>query len=158
MKKSLVIMLLLTVSTLIWAGLPSFQLKDINGNTVDSGSLTNNGKPIVVSFFTTWCKPCMRELAAINDAYPDWQDELGVKVVLISVDQAQDVQKVKPLLDGNAWDFDCLLDPNGDLQRALAIQSIPYSMVLDAKGEIVYKHVGYTDGDEDELYKFLKGL
>lgn len=158
MRRYLFLVLLLSAVTTLFAALPAFQLKDVNGKTIDTSLLSNEGKPIVVSFFATWCKPCMRELQALHEVYPDWQDEMGVKIILVSVDDAQDVQKVKPLIDGNAWEYECLLDPNGDLQRALSIQSIPYSLVLDGKGRIVYTHVGYADGDEEELEKVLKGL
>ena len=51
-----------------------------------------------------------------------------------------------------------LLDPNSQLTRALGIQSIPYVMVLDGKGNIAYKHLGYTDGAEEELLEKVKEL
>lgn len=136
--------------------MPDYQLKDINGKTVNVSQLDNEGNPIVVCFFATWCKPCQRELQAIHENYPDWQDETGVKVVAISIDQAQDANKVKPLVDGYGWEYDVLLDPNSDLKRALGINLIPYALVLDGNGNIVYTHTGYVDGGEEELYEEVK--
>ena len=48
------------------AQLPSVQLKDINGKVVNTAELNNDGKPFIISFFATWCKPCNRELSAIS--------------------------------------------------------------------------------------------
>ena len=123
-------------------GLPKLILKNIEGKSVQIDTLSNNGKPMIISFFATWCKPCNRELKAINEVYADWQE--------------QKVNKVKPLVDENGWPYEVLLDPNSDLRRALGIQLIPYVLVIDGKGNIVYKHNGYTDGAETELYEKVK--
>lgn len=136
--------------------LPKVTLKNIEGKSVQTDTLSNAGKPLIISFFATWCKPCNRELKAIDEVYADWQAETGVKLIAVSIDQAQNTNKVKPLVDENGWTYDVLLDPNGELKRALGIQMIPYTLVLDGSGNIVFKHNGYTDGAEEELYKQVK--
>ncbi len=138
--------------------LPAVTLKDINGKTVQTDQLSNDGKPFIISFFATWCKPCNRELSAISEVYADWQDETGVKVIAVSIDQAQNINKVKPLVDSNGWEYDVLLDPNSDFKRALGIQMIPYVLIVDGQGNIVYKHNGYTDGAETELIEKVREL
>ena len=140
------------------AWLPSVQLKDINGKTVNTAELRNNGKPMIISFWATWCKPCIRELKAINEVYADWQDETGVRMIIVSIDDAQNAQKVKPTVDGMGWEYEVLLDPNGDFKRAMNVQSVPHVFVLDGKGNIVHNNIGYTDGEEAELYELLKKL
>lgn len=140
------------------AQLPSVVLKDINGKAVKTDTLSNNGKPFIIDFFATWCKPCNRELTAINDVYEDWQKETGVKVIAISIDQAQNINKVKPLVDNHGWPYEVLLDPNGEFKRALGVQMIPYTLIIDGKGNIAYKHNGYTDGAEDELIEKVREL
>ena len=159
MKRLFTILLLLGSLTLAaHAALPGVQLKDLNGKTVNTAKLNNDGKPLVISFWATWCKPCMRELKALHEVYDEWQEELGVRIVIVSIDAAQDAQKVKPLVDGFGCDFEVLLDPNGDFKRAMNVQSIPHLFVLDGKGNIVHNNIGYTDGEEGELYEVLKGL
>lgn len=138
--------------------LPAVTLKDINGKTVQTDKLSNDGKPFIISFFATWCKPCNRELSAISEVYADWQDETGVKLIAVSIDQAQNINKVKPLVDSNGWEYDVLLDPNSDFKRALGIQMIPYVIIVDGKGNIVYKHNGYTDGAEKEMIEKVREL
>jgi peroxiredoxin len=113
---------------------------------------------MIFDFFATWCKPCNRELQAIHEVYEDWQAETGVKLIAISIDQAQNVNKVKPLVDGYGWTYDVLIDANGDLKRALGIQMIPFVMIVDGNGKIVYKHNGYTDGAEEELIETVRKL
>lgn len=146
--------LLLSALTMT-AELPNVRLQDINGNTVQTGAISNNGKPVILSFWATWCKPCLRELKAIHELYPDWQDETGVKMYIVSVDQAQDANKVKPLVDGFGWEYEVLLDPNGDFKRAMNVQNVPHLFILDGKGKIIYNHTGYTDGGEEEIYNIL---
>jgi peroxiredoxin len=156
MKKILMIAMMVVAAVALHAQLPNVQLKDIDGNTVQTGAISNNGKPIIISFWATYCKPCLRELKAIHEVYPDWQDETGVKMIIVSIDQAQDDNKVKPLVDGFGWEYEVLLDPNGDFKRAMNVQNVPHVFVLDGKGKIVYNHAGYVDGGEEDIYEALQ--
>ena len=156
MKKILMITMMVVAAVAMHAQLPNVQLKDINGNTIQTGSISNNGKPVIISFWATWCKPCLRELKAIHEVYPDWQDETGVKMIIVSIDQAQDAHRVKPMVDGFGWEYEVLLDPNGDFKRAMNVQNVPHVFVLDGKGKIVYNHAGYVDGGEEDIYNALQ--
>ena len=152
------IILMCAMSYAAMAMLPSVQLKDINGKTVNTAKLSNKGKPMIISFWATWCKPCIRELKAIHEVYADWQEETGVRMIIVSIDDAQNAQKVRPLVDGFGWEYEVLLDPNGDFKRAMNVQSVPHVFVLDGEGNIIHNHSGYTDGAESELYELLKKL
>lgn len=135
------------------AQLPKVQLKTLQGESLSTDTLNNNGRPFIISFFATWCKPCNRELTAISEVYPDWKDETGVKIYAVSIDQAHNIQKVKPLVDNHGWEYDVLLDPNSAFRKALNVNMIPHSFVFDGKGKMVYSHSGYQEGAEDELYE-----
>ena len=148
----------LCFSMAVEAQVPSVTLKDINGKTVRTDTLSNNGKPFIIDFFATWCKPCNRELTAISEVYEDWQEEPGVKLIAVSIDQAQNINKVKPLVDSHGWTYDVLLDPNSELKRALGIQTIPYTIIVDGNGKIVYRHNGYVEGAEEELIEKVREL
>lgn len=155
MKKILLLGILAIAAITIKAQLPNVKLQDINGNTVQTSEISNDGNPIIISFWATWCKPCIRELKAIHEVYPDWQDETGVKMIIVSIDQAQDANRVKPMVDGFGWEYEVLLDPNGDFKRAMNVQNVPHVFVLDGKGKIVYNHTGYVDGGEQDIREAL---
>ena len=149
---------LIMASTSAFAQLPSGMLKTLDGKTIDTSKLNNDGKPFIISFFATWCKPCNRELKAIHEKYADWQDETGVKVIAISIDQAQNINKVKPLVDSEEWEYEVLLDPNSDFSRAMGVRMIPHVFIIDGDGKIAESRSGYTDGGEDHLIEKVREL
>ncbi len=81
-----------------------------------------------------------------------------MKIFAVSIDQAQNIHKVKPFVNSHGWEYDVLLDPNSDFKRALGIQMIPFVLVCDGQGNIVDKHNGYTDGAEIELIEKIREL
>ena len=151
-----VVALFLSVSA--FAELPSVQLKDIDGKRVDTAKLNNDGKPYIISFFATWCKPCLRELDAVNEVYADWQEETGVKLIAVSIDKAQDESKVKPLVNSKGYEYQVLLDPNGDFKRAMGVNMVPTVFIIDGKNNIVETRTQYTDGSEEHLIEAVRAL
>lgn len=149
---------IIMMATDTYAQLPSISLKTIDGKTVDTGSLGNNGKPFVISFFATWCKPCNRELRAISEVYSDWQEETGMRLIAVSIDQGQNINKVKPMVDAEEWEYEILLDPNGDFRRALGIQLIPHVLIIDGNGKIIESRSGYAEGAESHIIEKIREL
>ncbi len=151
-------LLILSGSIRTSAQLPGVTVKDLSGRSVQTDTLSNGGRPLIIDFFATWCKPCNRELDAISEVYDEWREETGVRLIAVSIDQAQNVHKVKPLVDNHGWEYDVLIDASGDFKRALGIQMIPYVLIVDGQGNIAYKHNGYTDGAEQELIAKVREL
>lgn len=157
---------LLLVMVLAMAGLhaqsktdlPNVTVKDLNGKDVNISKIKNDGKPIVITFWATWCKPCIKEHEALNDVYEDWQDETGVKIYSVSIDDSRSSSRVKPFVEGKGWEFETLLDVNSDLKRAMNVSNPPHTFLIDGNGKIVYQHSGYIDGSENELYKEIKKI
>lgn len=158
MKRFLSFIAFAIIAIATYAQLPSVQLKTIDGKTIDTAKLSNEGKPFAICFFATWCKPCNRELKAISEVYPDWQEETGMKIYAISIDQGQNIQKVKPMVDAEGWEYEVLLDPNSDLLKAFGIQMIPHTIIVDGKGKIANQHSGYQEGSEIQILEDIKKL
>ena len=133
-------------------------LKNLNGESVQSSVIQNDGKPVIISFWATWCKPCNRELNNIKDVYEEWQEETGVKLIAISIDDARYASRVKPHVDGNDWPYEVYIDQNSDLKRAMGVVNVPHTFILNGKGEIVWQHTGYQDGGEEEVIDKVKEL
>ncbi|MGB0932758.1 MAG: TlpA family protein disulfide reductase [Lishizhenia sp.] len=159
MKKILSIAITLVLSITVIAQeeegkrIPAVQLKNLNGETLNTAEISNNGKPTIISFWATWCSPCKLELNTIHEEYLDWVDETGVKLVAVSIDDERTKNRIGPYVDGRGWEYEILLDTNADLKRALGVTNVPHTFLLDGNGEIVYSHNGYAPGDEEELYE-----
>ena len=138
--------------------LPNLTLTDMNGKQVNVADLGKTGKIIVLDFWATWCVPCKKELNNINDVYDEWKKKYNVAVVAVSIDDSRSITKVKPYADGQRWVYDILLDVNQDLKRQLNIQSVPFTLIIDQNGKIVYTHSGYTEGDETILEETIASL
>ncbi|MCT4582367.1 MAG: TlpA family protein disulfide reductase [Flavobacteriales bacterium] len=136
--------------------LPAVKLKTIDGKTVNLATISNDGNPIVVNFWATWCKPCKTELNTIAEEYEDWQDETGVKIIAVSIDNSRSTGRVEPYVNGQGWEYEVLLDPNGELKRAMNVNNVPHTFLIDGKGNIVWDHNNYSAGDEEELYEQIK--
>lgn len=138
--------------------LPNVTIKDLQGKDVNIAKLSNNGKPFVITFWATWCGPCIKEHNALDEVYQDWKDETGVKIYSVSIDDSRTTAKVKPFVEGKGWDFEVLLDANGDLKRAMNVNNPPHTFLFDGSGKIVYQHTGYFEGAEEELFEVILKL
>jgi thiol-disulfide isomerase/thioredoxin len=138
------------------ATVPAVPVKKLDGSAFSTADLSNDGKPIILSFWATWCKPCILELNAIAERYADWQAETGVKLVAVSIDDGRTTHAVAPFVNGKGWDYEVYLDPNGDLKRAMNVNLVPHTFLLNGNKEIVNQHTTYSPGDEDLLYEKVK--
>lgn len=137
---------------------PVIQIKAMDGSAVSTAKFSNGGKPIIIDFWATWCKPCVAELDAISENYAAWAKETGVKVIVISVDDARTMAKVAPFIKEKGWTYESYLDPNQDFQHAMQVINCPCVFIIDGSGQIVWTHNSYMEGDEDKLYEALKKI
>ena len=136
---------------------PSVQLTDLNGKPVNIANLSEKG-PIVISFWATWCAPCKRELNTIHEVYEEWQNETGITIVAVSIDDEKTKAQVPLYVNGKGWEYVVLLDPNWDFKRAMGVGNVPHTFLIDAEGNIVYSHTGYSEGDEEKLLEEIRKL
>lgn len=137
--------------------IPDTEVTTLKGNKVKLSNELASDKYTIISFWATWCKPCKKELSNLSYLLPKWKKQYDVELLAISLDNSQTSRKVRSYVNGKGWQFDVLLDPNNNTKRQLNFNAIPYSMIVDKNGKIIYKHSGYKSGDEyamkDELKK-----
>lgn len=139
------------------SNVPNVELKSITGKNVMLQDELNKDGITVISLWATWCVPCLKELDAISEVYDDWKDETNVELIAVSVDDSRTVKRVKPLVNGKDWDYKVLLDTNSDLKRALNASNIPLTLIIK-DNKIVYEHMSYVPGAENELFEKIKKL
>jgi thiol-disulfide isomerase/thioredoxin len=133
-------------------------LKTLDGKTANSSKFSNDGKPMIISFWATWCAPCKKELNAIAEVYDDWVKETGVKLIAISIDDSKSSTGVKPYVNSKGWEYEIYLDMNSDFKRAMNVNNIPHTFIVDGNGNIVWQHVAYKEGDEEKYIQVVRKL
>lgn len=128
---------------------PNFKLESLDGNNFELTQALGKG-PVLLSFWATWCKPCMEEMNELNKIYEELKGK-GFTLLAISTDNEKTIAKVKPLVKSKGYNFTVLLDKNSDVARKYYAQQIPYSVLIDKDGKIVSSHMGYMKGDEKKL-------
>ena len=136
----------------------SIDLKNLEGMTVNPLDIVGKGNPTVICFWATWCSPCKRELNNYMDYYVDWQEETGVEIIAVSIDDSRSMSRVSPFVTSSGWEYEVLLDPGRDFARAMQVINVPHTFLVNGKGEVVWTHNNYAEGDEDELYEELLKL
>ncbi len=129
--------------------LPVVDLENLDGETISSTTF-NSEKPVVITFWATWCVPCLNELSFVNEVYDEWQEKYQFDFYAISIDDDRTVRKVAPLVNGKNWPFKVLIDTNQDFKRMLNINAIPY-LVIVKNGTIIYTKNGFVKGDETKI-------
>jgi peroxiredoxin len=159
MKKLIVTILSIFAVHAAMAQMPNVKVENAKGEVINTSTLLDAKKPMILSFWSTTCKPCIQELDAINDQLADWLEEADFQVVAVSVDDVRSSGKAKSLATGRGWDsFAVLYDKNQELKRAMNVNLLPHVFVLDADGKVVHSHTSYLPGSEIELLELIKEL
>jgi len=139
--------------------LPNTQVKDVNtGKKAPFNQTIEKGKVTVVSFWATWCVPCKKEIKNIARKLPDWKKEVDFNYMTMSIDEARAEGLVRTYAISQGWEFPYYIDANSDLKRSLNFQSVPFTLIIDKEGKAAWKHIGYEEGGENEVFEKVKEL
>ena len=158
MKTFLLSIAALFITVAASAQVPSVTVENAKGESFDTSLLLKEGTPMILSFWSTSCKPCIRELDAVYDAMPDWIEEADFRVVAVSTDASRLLAQARSFAEGRGWgeEFTLLFDKNQDFMRAMNVSVVPHVFVIDGKGKVVYSHTAYVPGGEVELFEAVK--
>lgn len=137
--------------------LPAVKIKTVAGDVFNTSDLATDGKPVIISFWATWCKPCLQELQTYHGFYHEWREKYGVSIVAVSIDDSRNASKVGPFIKSRNWEYQVLLDINQEFKRAMNVNNVPHTFIVQ-NGKVVFSHSAYSPGDEDELEELLKKL
>ena len=163
---SIISLFLMVFSTISWAGeaippgerseVPDFSLQTLNGDRLSLSDL--EGKIVVISFWATWCVPCLEELPHVEGFKREFGDQ-GVEVIAITTDGPETMSQVRSVVRRNRWTMNILLDQDSAVSALLNPRNAtPYTMIVDRQGRLAYEHEGYTGGDEVEYREQLERI
>ncbi len=135
---------------------PDFQLMNLEGKQVALEDMLDKG-PIVLDFWATWCKPCVKYMPKIQNIHEKYEDA-GVIVLGINQDGPRSQSKVKPFIKSMGITFPTLIDNNNQVLRKYSLSSIPSTILISPEGKIVKVHKGYRPGDEKRLEAEIEKL
>lgn len=139
--------------------LPDTQIKDVNsGKKVAFNKTFEPGKVTVISFWATWCVPCKKEIKNVREKLEAWHKEADFNYMTVSIDETRAEGLVRSYAKSQGWDFPYFIDPNGDLKRSMNFQNVPFTMIIDKTGKVAFKHEGYEEGGEEEVFAKIKEL
>jgi peroxiredoxin len=125
---------------------PDFTLQDLEGKTWKLSDL--KGKKIVmIDFWATWCNICKREMPILEKVYKEYKDK-GVEFFGIALDDVEKTKQIRKILQEKGVTYPVLIDQDQKVATEVYQLSgpIPYKVIVDLSGTIVYDHVGdYVD-------------
>jgi peroxiredoxin len=138
------------------AKLPAVELKSIDGEEIRLSDYTALNKILVVSFWATYCPPCLEEFSRVSNLYASWKKEVDFEFIAVSIDDNKTSGRIKGMAEAKKWPFIMLIDEMKAAKSALSYSDIPYYYITDRKGNIVFSHEGYSPGDEKTMFVELK--
>lgn len=142
-KSKLFLVILLAAVTLgMSSDVTNFKLPNLRNQQVELAELLKDG-PVLLDFWATWCKPCMKAFPKLNALHKKY-GEKGLTVVGINEDGARSQSKVKPFVRSLRIKFLILIDNNNEVMRKLQVQNLPTTILITPNGMVVARHVGYS--------------
>lgn len=155
--KKVIFFLVMMCAGLISTHAQNVNIENLKGEKILFSDLIKGDKPVIVSFWATWCKPCLMEMDALKEIKEEWEGK--IRIVSISIDDSRSKNKVPSFVKGRNYPFEIYMDSNQELYKKLNVLNVPFLFIF-SNGKQVYKHSGYSPGDEEylleEAMKYVK--
>jgi cytochrome c biogenesis protein CcmG/thiol:disulfide interchange protein DsbE len=149
MMRLLPFLLILSISFGQEKTLPQVNLKDMKNKTQSLNEMIE-GQITLINFWATYCVPCRKEMKHLNRINKTYADQ-KVQVIGISIDDSRTVGRVKSMVKSQKLEYTVLLDTEQKLYKNFNTTAMPFSILVDAQGEILWEHTGYLPGDESQM-------
>jgi cytochrome c biogenesis protein CcmG, thiol:disulfide interchange protein DsbE len=129
--------------------IPDVDLRDIDGNIISSSELTQPGMSTLIVFWDSSSGKCCENLDVLQEAWDETLKQKGVRLVAVCVDCNGAWTQVKPIVNGNGWDFDTYIDVNGDFKRAMSVGDLPCTMLFDRDQNMICRYNATGKGSQE---------
>jgi peroxiredoxin len=139
---------------------PEFAAVTPAGDSVSLAAL--RGQPVLLNVWATWCKPCVREMPALERLHQELGPE-GLFIVAVSVDNAafgiaDPVHSVQSFAEEFGLTFTILLDPESRIESSFLVVGLPMTFLIDRDGRVVQRIIGEREWDNPEMKAELRKL
>ncbi len=156
MQRGFLKIFLVFLSYQLPAQIPDIDVQNGGGMVVKFADSFKTEKPTLVTFWATWCKPCLLELQAISQSYDPVNS--NYTLIAVSIDEIRNRQRALGLAKSKNWNFEVLFDYNGDLQRSLQVFSVPNTLIFDQSGKIIHRSTNFVKGKEQTYFELINAL
>lgn len=127
--------------------LPHSIVKDSRtGQAVPFNSVARPGRVTMIAFWGTWCAHGKHQVKTIAVRLPEWRKQADFDFVAIAEDQVGTEPKVTKYIRDNKWTFPCYTDATANLKHSMGFFALPYTIIINRQGKIVFTLTGYDDG------------
>ena len=110
---------------------PDFQLTDLQGQTQSLSQY--RGKVVLLNFWATWCKPCIKEMPAMQNAYDSLR---GQGFTVLAINELEDKERVQKHIARHEHTFPVLMDEDNEVANMYGVVGLPVSVFIDQTGHI----------------------
>jgi len=113
------------------------------------------GKVVYLDFWASWCDPCRKSFPWMNDMHSRFDSK---KFTIIAVNLDSSKEEALSFLEKVPANFQIAYDPEGKVATKYDLKAMPSSYLIDKKGQLVFAHKGYREGDASEIEAKIKKL
>ena len=132
---------------------PDLSFSDPDGRTISFAEL--EGQPLLVNLWATWCPPCIAEMPTLDALAAR---EAGTLRIMTISEDLQGAEVVAPFFAENDFaELEQWLDPDNAMMAALALDTLPVTILYDAEGRELFRVIGGMDWAGERAETLISG-